>query len=83
MLYDENQGPYFRELHLLVLSTLKPYQLYGGERILLICDEVASSVKNCMMKHRRQIVTEGWHSFAGKDVPRMEEQNHEDYNWEP
>jgi hypothetical protein len=22
-------------------------------------------------------------TFAGKDVPRMEEQNHEEYNWEP
>jgi len=54
-----------------------------GERILLICDEVASSLKNFMMKHRRQIVMEGWHSFAGKDVPRREQQNHEDYNWEP
>jgi hypothetical protein len=53
--------------------------------MLLICDEVASSVKNFshdddLMRHRRQGVMEDWHSFADKGVRRMEEQNHADYN---
>ena len=86
LFYEENQSSYyFHELHLLVPCNSNLTNYLEEKNVTIICDEVASSVKNFshddLMRHRRQGVIDGWHSFAGKGVRRMkDEQNHADYN---